>query len=100
MFSQIQLLSLAAFFTSALAADISAAAAKVAAADLASLPIVSSAAAAPAASSAAATTPDTIASNSTYVKVPGSNTLYYCSDPSDYLLSFTGVSIAPLPPMP
>ncbi|GAB1731029.1 hypothetical protein NU195Hw_g8517t1 [Hortaea werneckii] len=33
-------------------------------------------------------------------KVPGSNTLYYCSDPSDYHMTLSDVSINPLPPQP
>lgn len=33
-------------------------------------------------------------------KIPGSNTLYYCSDPSDYQMTLSDVSINPLPPQP
>lgn len=33
-------------------------------------------------------------------KIPGSNTLYYCEDPSSYLMTLNDVSINPLPPQP
>ena len=46
-----------------------------------------------AASSAAAALP-------TGNKIPGSNTLQYCEDPSSYLMTFSDISVNPLPPQP
>ncbi|KAK3117243.1 Phosphatidylglycerol/phosphatidylinositol transfer protein [Teratosphaeriaceae sp. CCFEE 6253] len=64
--------------------------------------LATSASAAPAAysSDAAAAPESTGFAQLNGLKVPGSNTLMYCSDPSKYLMIFDDITVNPLPPVP